>query len=75
MDKSFKTDLANFMGGIKRKVAKQKQDMRTKADRVKIPILFQVYKKLCQLMMESEDDEFIFGYLFTNLRMEPNGLI
>ena len=67
MEQSFKTDLANFMRGIKRKVAKQKQDMGTKADEGKKPMSFQVYEKLCQLMMASEDDEYIFGHCFLTL--------
>ena len=67
MEEAFKTDLANFMRGIKRKVAKQKQDMGTKADEGKSPMSFQVYEKLCELMMESEDDEFIFGHCFLTL--------
>ena len=67
MNEGFKTDLANFMRGIKRKVVNQKQDLGTKADEGKSPMSFQVYEKLCQLMMESEDDEMIFGHCFLTL--------
>jgi len=60
----FQNELANFMRGMKWKVAKQKENIGTKADKGKSPMSFHVYIKLCQLMMESEDDKYIFGQCF-----------
>jgi len=64
---TFQNELANFMRGMKRKVAKQKEDLGTKADEGKTMMSFQVYELLCKLMMESEDNEYIFGHCFLTL--------
>ena len=68
MSDTFQNELANFMRGMKRKVAKQKEDLGTKADEGKTTMSFQVYELLCKLMMESEDDEYIFGHCFLTLK-------
>jgi len=60
----FQKELANFTRVTKREVAKQKENLGTKADAGKRLMSFHVYEKLCQLMMESEDDEYIFGQWF-----------
>ena len=67
MPDRFQNELANFTRWMKRKVAKQKENLGTKADEGKSPIYFHVYTKLCQLMMESEDNEYIFGQYFLTL--------
>jgi len=60
-------ELANFMRGMTRKVAKQKDNLGIKADEDKSPISFHVYEKLCQSVMESEDDKYTFGQCFLTL--------
>jgi len=67
MPDRFQNKLANFMRGVKRKVEKQKERLGTKADEGGIPMSFHVYETLCQLMMESEDDGYIFGQCFLAL--------
>jgi len=57
MPDRFQNELANFMREMKRKVAKQNDNLGTKADEGESLMSFHVYEKLCQLMMESEDDE------------------
>ena len=44
---TFQNELANFMRGMKRKVAKQKEDLGTNAEECKITMSFQVYELLC----------------------------
>jgi len=63
----FQEDMANFMRGIKRKVATQKETSGIRAEEGKAVMSFEVYRKLLELMYESEDDEAIFGHLFLTL--------
>jgi len=64
---TFQNELANLMMETKWKVAKHNDNLGTKADKGKSVMLFQVYEKVCSLMMESEDDEYIFDQCFLTL--------
>ena len=55
------------MRGMKQKVTNQKEQSGIKADEVKSVMLFRFYEQICKLMVESEDDEFIFGHCFLTL--------
>ena len=46
MPDPFQNELANFMRGMKRKVTKQKEDLRAKVDEGKSAMSFQVYELL-----------------------------
>ena len=63
----FQNDLALFMAGMKRKVAKQKEKNGVRAEEGKAVMPLACYKKLCELMFVSEDDECIFGHTFLTL--------
>ena len=67
MPDRFQNELANFMREMRRKVANQKENLGTKADEGERPMSFHVYAKLCQLMMDSEDDKYKFGQCFLTL--------
>ena len=67
MPDDFREDMGNFMRGIKRKVATQKQAQGIRAEEGKAVMSFDCYHKLCELMLKSEDDESICGHLFLKL--------
>ena len=64
MPDDFRADMANFMRGIKRKVATQKEARGVRAEEGKAVMSFDCYHKLCELFLENENDESMFGHLF-----------
>lgn len=52
---------------MKRKVAKQDENIGTRADEEQRIISFQVYEIVLCLKMDSEDDEYIFNQHFLSL--------
>ena len=60
----FQKDLANFINGIKHKVATQKEASGIRAEEGNTVISFAVYKTLLELFFESDDDDTLFGHLF-----------
>jgi hypothetical protein len=64
MDPEIRQRLCNFMSGLKQKVQDDKQKSRASMMEGKRKMSFQVYQKLCELMLKSGDgDEFAHCFL------------
>ena len=50
MSSSFKRDIAQFLGGTKRTVAKKKLESRESLDEGKHLITYDMYNKLCEIL-------------------------
>ena len=56
--------LSQFMGGIKRTIAKEKRELGGKNDEGKEKMSFEVYQVICRLLMTSGTTESIFTHCF-----------
>ena len=56
--------ISQFMGGIKRTIAKEKQAMGKKNDEGKEKMSFEVYQQICKLLLTSGTTESIFTHCF-----------
>ena len=63
-------DLSQFMSGLKRTVASPSAASRRSLDEGKKGMSFEVYKAMCEILFESDDDYYLFAHAF--LTMEWN---
>jgi len=56
--------VSQFMGGIKRTIAKEKQEMGTKNDEGKAKMGVEVYQAICKILLMSGTTESIFHHCF-----------
>jgi len=64
MPNAMAKQLSQFMGGIKRTIAKEKKEMGTKTDEGKEKMSFEVYEKICEVLLKSGTVESIFTHCF-----------
>ena len=70
MGEEYETDLSQFMSGLKRTVASSRAASGQRLDEGKKGMQFEVYKKMCEILYKSDDDEHLFAHAF--LTMEWN---
>ena len=63
----FKIELSQFMSGMKKTVAFQKDKSEKILDEGKKLMGYEVYKKLCELLFEREGNDYVFAHVFLNL--------
>ena len=64
---NFYADLTTLMQGMKRTVARDKQQKGIKVEDGKSPLSLQMYRLLCDYSLSSEQDEHIFCHAFLTL--------
>ena len=67
MPEEFKIDIYQFMSGINRTVDSQKAESGESLDEGKKLMSYEVYKKLCELLFEGENDDCAFAHMFLTL--------
>ena len=70
MDENYESELSQFMSGLKRTVASTKATSGRALDEGKKGMSYEVYKKMCEILFLSDDDDFLFAHAF--LTMEWN---
>jgi hypothetical protein len=70
MDNTYEKLLSQFMSGLKRTVASSRAASGRSLDEGKKGMSFEVYKKMCEILFKSDDDEYLFAHTF--LTMEWN---
>ena len=61
------TKLKHFMGGMKCTVAKARKNDGDVLDEGKRPMSKSVYEKMCQILCEGGDDEYLFAHAFLTI--------
>ena len=67
MDPTFQKLLAQYVKGLKRVVAENKKNTGQKLTEGKRPMSREVYKKICDILIKGESDEFLFAHCFLTL--------
>ena len=67
MDDSFRKLLHQYVQGLKKVVAENKKATGQKLTEGKRAMSRSVYKRMCELFMEGDSDEYIFGHCFLTL--------
>ena len=70
MDEAYETELSQFMSGLKRTVAEVRAESGRSLDEDKKGMSYEVYKRICEILFESDDDDYLFAHTF--LTMEWN---
>jgi len=70
LPRDFFKELGTLMGGLKRSVAREKQDLGLKLTEGKVPLTFVQYQALCDVFMSMDDLEANFGHCFFNIGVE-----
>ena len=60
-------ELPQFMSGMNRKVAPQKDESGESLKEGKKTMRYEVYKKFCELLFEVEGDSYAFSHVFIML--------
>ena len=67
MEDEFQKSLTTYIAGIKRVVAKEKKDTGQKLSEGKRDMPLSVYKKICNIMMGGDSDEYLFAHAFLTI--------
>ena len=70
MDEAYETELSQFMSGLKRIVAAARSESGRSLDEGKKGMSYEVYKRICEILFKSDDDDYLFAHAF--LTMEWN---
>ena len=70
MDQGFKKELSQFISETKRVIASNKRQYGISLEEGKKAIIFDVYKRLCDVLHQGEGEDFLFVHAF--LKMEWN---
>ena len=70
LPREFFRELSTLMGGLKRRVAREKQDLGLKLTEGKVPLTFVQYKALCNVFMSMDELEANSGHCFFKNGME-----
>ena len=70
MDDTYESELSQFMSGLKRTVASSRAQSGRALDEGKKGMSYEVYKKMCEILFKSDNDDFLFAHTF--LTMEWN---
>ena len=70
MSEEYEKDLSQLMSGLKRTVAAEKGVSGRDLDEGKKGMSFEVYKRMCEILFKSDDDDYLFAHAF--LTMEWN---
>lgn len=70
MDKELERLLAQYVKGLKRVVANNKKETGQKLTEGKRHMSKEVYRKLCQILMRGDSDEYIFAHCFLTLEWD-----